>query len=96
MSSSNSPSSNLPSSSDPASSSSAASNSPRPSLYADTSKRRILICGYPKSGNTWLTRLVAELVGCPVSGLWMCTKNTTDNKGQTRISEYECFKAHHD
>ena len=24
-------------------------------------KRRVLVVGYPKSGNTWLTRLTAEL-----------------------------------
>ena len=28
----------------------------------------VYVVGYPKSGCTWLTRLVAELLGCPVSG----------------------------
>ena len=30
--------------------------------------KKIIIVGYPKSGNTWLTRLTADLVGCPVEG----------------------------
>lgn len=28
--------------------------------------QEVLVVGYPKSGNTWLTRLVAELISCPV------------------------------
>lgn len=73
------------------------SDTPRQPRYADTSKRRILVCGYPKSGNTWLTRLVAELVGCPVSGLWMAPRHASEwaIEGQARVSDYECFKAHH-
>ena len=31
-------------------------------------KNNIVIAGYPKSGNTWLTRLVAEVLKCPVVG----------------------------
>ena len=30
-------------------------------------KRRVLVVGYPKSGNTWLTRLAAELYYAPGS-----------------------------
>jgi hypothetical protein len=59
-------------------------------------KNRIIICGYPKSGNTWLTRLTAEIVGCPVVGFW-CEPFNKDEavEGVDRKSEFECFKAHH-
>ncbi|WP_269523374.1 sulfotransferase domain-containing protein [Coraliomargarita parva] len=59
-------------------------------------KRKILICGYPKSGNTWLTRLTAEIVGCPVSGYWdHPNANEIGIEGQERVSSFECYKAHH-
>lgn len=56
----------------------------------------MIVCGFPKSGNTWLTRLTAELIGCPVAGFW----NQPHNKelaieGRDRVSDYECYKAHH-
>lgn len=59
-------------------------------------KNRIIICGYPKSGNTWLTRLTAEVVGCPVAGYW-CEPFNQDEciEGTDRESEFECYKAHH-
>lgn len=58
--------------------------------------KNVIIVGYPKSGNTWITRLTAELIGCPVSGFW----NEPDNQeiaveGQSRNSEFRCFKSHH-
>ena len=60
-------------------------------------KRRIIICGYPKSGTTWLTRLAAEIVGCPGVGLW-CLPGVYDGsmEGQERVSEFEVYKSHHD
>ena len=59
-------------------------------------KKRIIICGYPKSGNTWLTRLIAELVDCPVTGFWAEPFNKDIAiEGKERISDYECFKSHH-
>lgn len=59
-------------------------------------KKRIIVCGYPKSGNTWLTRLTAEIVSCPVAGFWCEPFNTEESiEGAERESEYECFKAHH-
>lgn len=59
-------------------------------------KKRIIICGYPKSGNTWLTRLTAEIVGCPVMGFW-CEPFTKEmaTEGLERESDCQCFKAHH-
>lgn len=59
-------------------------------------KNKVLVIGYPKSGCTWLTRLTAELIGCPVAGFW----NEPNNKeiaieGIDRKSDYECYKAHH-
>jgi Sulfotransferase domain len=58
--------------------------------------KRIIICGYPKSGNTWLTRLTAEIVGCSVVGFW-CEPFIEEDaiEGQERVSDYQCFKAHH-
>jgi hypothetical protein len=56
----------------------------------------IIISGYPKSGNTWLTRLTAQLVGCPVEGFWTQPQNKDRAiEGAERISKYSCFKSHH-
>lgn len=60
---------------------------------ADT---QIVIAGYPKSGNTWLTRLVAELIGCPVAGFWREPDNPEiAMEGLERVSPYTCYKSHH-
>jgi Sulfotransferase domain len=58
--------------------------------------RNIIIVGYPKSGNTWITRLTADLVGCPIVGFW----NEPESheiacEGEDRRSPLKCFKAHH-
>ncbi|GGA87628.1 hypothetical protein GCM10011369_32140 [Neiella marina] len=59
-------------------------------------KNRIIICGYPKSGNTWLTRLTAEILNCPVAGFWCEPFNKEESiEGENRSSTYQCFKAHH-
>ena len=59
-------------------------------------KRRVLIAGYPKSGNTWLTRLTAELLGAPVKGFWKEPNNREIAiEGQHRLSDIEVFKGHH-
>lgn len=59
-------------------------------------KNRVIICGYEKSGNTWLTRLTAEIVRCPVIGFWCHpTFDEIGIEGQDRVSSYQCFKAHH-
>ena len=58
-------------------------------------KTRIIVCGYPKSGNTWLTRLVAEIIMSPVVGFWMYPlHNEVAIEGLDRKSDYMCFKAH--
>ena len=59
-------------------------------------KKRVIICGYPKSGNTWLTRLTADLIGCPVVGFWRESgQEDITTEGTDRISDFECYKAHH-
>jgi len=57
--------------------------------------KRVLVVGYPKSGCTWATRLVAELIGCPVAGFWQSEKKEIAIEGADRISEYRCYKSHH-
>jgi len=57
--------------------------------------KNILVVGYPKSGCTWATRLVAELVGCPVSGFWQSDKKEIAIEGEERVSDFRCYKSHH-
>lgn len=59
------------------------------------SMRRILVVGYPKSGNTWLTRLTAELLAAPVSGFWS-EPSTLEIavEGAWRNSDLEVYKGH--
>lgn len=61
----------------------------------------VIIAGYPKSGNTWLTRLVAELLDAPVAGFW--NENEEDRyipeiaiEGESRASFFSVFKSHHE
>src|SRR6185436_11037023 len=62
----------------------------------EMTKRRVLVVGYPKSGNTWLTRLTAELLGAPVKGFWKEPHNDdVAIEGQGRLSDIEVFKGHH-
>jgi len=58
-------------------------------------KKVILICGYPKSGTTWATRLVAELVNCPADGFWGTQSLSLVAEGSDRVSQYVCYKSHH-
>lgn len=59
-------------------------------------KKNIVIVGYPKSGTTWLSRLVAELVSCPLQGDWGFEDLETPNKeGLERESEFQVYKSHH-
>ena len=57
--------------------------------------KNIIVVGYPKSGCTWATRLVAELVGCPVAGFWKSDKKEIAVEGQDRVSDFRCYKSHH-
>jgi hypothetical protein len=59
-------------------------------------KRRVLVVGYPKSGNTWLTRLVAELLGAPVEGFWKePSSREMAVEGTDRVSDFQVYKGHH-
>ena len=57
--------------------------------------KKIIVAGYPKSGCTWATRLVAELIGCPVDGFWQSDKKEIAVEGENRISDFRCYKSHH-
>ena len=57
--------------------------------------KNIIVVGYPKSGCTWATRLVAELVGCPVAGFWQSNKKEIAIEGEDRVSDFRCYKSHH-
>jgi Sulfotransferase domain len=60
------------------------------------SLKNVIIVGYPKSGNTWITRLTAELLGCPIAGFWKEPEHCEIAcEGQDRPSSLKCFKAHH-
>jgi len=59
-------------------------------------KKNIVIVGYPKSGTTWASSLIAELIGCPLIGDWGFDHITADFKeGNSRKSDYSCYKSHH-
>ena len=59
-------------------------------------KRNIVIIGYPKSGTTWLSRLVAELVSCPLQGDWGFDEiKALYKEGTDRDSDYRVYKSHH-
>ena len=49
--------------------------------------KNIIVAGYPKSGCTWATRLLAELVGCPVAGFWNSDKDEIAIEGEERALE---------
>ncbi len=59
-------------------------------------QKNVVIVGYPKSGTTWISRLVAELVECKLQGNWgFDNKYEPIKEGQERVSEYTCYKSHH-
>jgi len=58
--------------------------------------KKIIIVGYPKSGNTWLTRLTADLLDCPVEGFLYSPNNVEIAiEGSERKSEFRVYKSHH-
>ncbi|WP_299313726.1 sulfotransferase domain-containing protein [uncultured Aquimarina sp.] len=60
------------------------------------SKKNIVIVGFPKSGTTWASRLIAELIECPLNGDWGYENITSlYEEGEERISQYQCYKSHH-
>lgn len=57
----------------------------------------VVVVGYPKSGTTWLSRLTAELLACPVQGfLGREKREELAVEGRSRDSLDRVFKAHHD
>lgn len=54
----------------------------------------IVIVGYPKSGTTWATRLVAQLVDCPSAGHWLASHTELATEGLDRTSAHRCWKSH--
>lgn len=58
-------------------------------------KKNIIIAGYPKSGTTWISRLVAELATCPLQGDWGFGHiKALYEEGVNRDSPYDCYKTH--
>lgn len=56
----------------------------------------VVIAGYPKSGNTWLCRLVAEILDCPVGGYaGIPDPAEIAIEGQERKSSQYVLKSHH-
>lgn len=55
----------------------------------------IVVCGYPKSGNTWLARLLAEAIDCPSAGYFLLPHwDEIAIEGTDRVSTYKIWKTH--
>ena len=55
-------------------------------------KQRIIVVGYPRSGNTYLSRLLGEVIGCPVKGMYSALPLATE--GLDRESEFVVHQLH--
>lgn len=58
-------------------------------------KNNVIVSGYPKSGTTWATRLVAQLLDCPVKGFWGKDVYSIVSEGESRDSLFCCYQSHH-
>ncbi|WP_299680790.1 sulfotransferase domain-containing protein [uncultured Dokdonia sp.] len=59
-------------------------------------KKNIIVTGYPKSGTTWASRLIAELAACPLQGDWGFEHiEALYEEGKYRDSPYDCYKSHY-
>ena len=54
----------------------------------------IIVVGYPKSGNTWITRLVGELLQAPIIGFWNSNQYEMAVEGLDRSSNFQIYKGH--
>lgn len=61
----------------------------------DQNKKIIIVCGYQKSGTTWATRLIAQLLDAPSAGYWGYEGRTFVVEGKERDSELVCYQSHH-
>jgi hypothetical protein len=58
-------------------------------------KKVIYVCGHPKSGNTWLTRLLGSVLNSPTGGC-MPSQDGKEiaTEGQDRTGNYFIRKGH--
>ncbi|MDO5977708.1 sulfotransferase domain-containing protein [Flavivirga spongiicola] len=58
--------------------------------------KNVIVVGFPKSGTTWASRLIAELIQCPLRGDWGYKDIDCPYKeGLERDSQFQCYKSHH-
>lgn len=57
--------------------------------------KKIIVIGYPKSGNTWITRLTGELANCPIEGFLYSDYKEIAKEGDNRQSDIKVYKSHH-